>query len=433
MNKKRINEFLENIENIYNLHPKITDNEIYSLLVRLDNKDDHKSINDNFDYWIDYYQDKENINCFCDKNNPFFCQFQNGKWESNDYTIKLYIPIKYDYIKDDIKIIFDYLSKENIIHRAKVSSTMRNDNLIIRLTTIRDTKKVIDFINNSNLNNHLLETNPFIFTYNGIGLVMDNNISYNLEISKIIYNYLLSRKLFKQSIKPNYQAFYNFVYNCYKDTNDDTLKMIYDLLYSSLSDNYDIYEFYDKVSLYQGNITLLFESLLATRNKYRKNEQAVNSLLMLIKGDYRGITRKNNYRHKLYYMMDSETIRRTICNVAGFTKDSIITDEILSNFLKELNRYSLSGTLSRSIAYAVRITLLKIDKLNNKDALSLVKTYLETGNQYLFTRDNGARELVISKTNKDDLIVDLYDELGFDLTIDELANIIVSKIDFEEE
>ena len=154
---------------------------------------------------------------------------------------------------------------------------------------------------------------------------------------------------------------------------------------------------------------------------------------MLIKGNYAGVTRKNNYRHKLYYMMDSETIRRTICNVAGFNKDSVITDEILSKFLKELNRYSLSGTLSRSIVYAVRTTLVKLDKLDELEAYNLAKTYLETGNQYLFTRDNGARELVISKTNKNDLIADLKQELGFDLTIDELAKIIVSKIDFEEE
>ena len=209
--------------------------------------------------------------------------------------------------------------------------------------------------------------------------------------------------------------------------------MIYDLLYSSLDNNYNINDFYDKVSLYQGNITLLFESLLATRNKYHKNEQAVSSLLMLIKGNYGGVTRKNNYRNKLYFYMDSEMIRRTICSVGGFPKDSVITDEILSQFLKELNRYSLSGTLSRSIAYAIRTTLVKIDKLNELEALNLAKTYLESGNQYLFTRDNGARELVISKTNKDDLIVDLLEELGNDLTVDELAKIIVSKIDFEEE
>ena len=282
MNKKRINEFLENIEYIYDLQyktkNKMTDNEVYSWLVRIDNNSDHKSINEHFNEWMNYYEDKDNIECFIDTNYPFFLQFYNGEWESNDYTIKLYIPIDYQFIKEGVILLFDYLSNENITHHSKVCSTMRNDNVIVRLTNIRDTKKVIDFINNSEINNHLLDTNPFTFTYNGIGLVMDNNLSYNLEISKVIYNYLLSRKLFKQSDKPNYQEFYNFVYNCYKDTNDDTLKMIYDLLYSSLDNNYNINDFYDKVSLYQGNITLLFESLLATRNKYHKNEQAVSSL-----------------------------------------------------------------------------------------------------------------------------------------------------------
>ena len=208
--------------------------------------------------------------------------------------------------------------------------------------------------------------------------------------------------------------------------------MIYDLLYSSLDKNYTINDFYDKVSLYQGNVTLLFESLLATRNKYHKNEQAVQSLLMLIKGDYRGITRKNNYRTRLYYYMDSETIRRTIASVASFPKDSEITDEILSCFLKELNRYSLSGTLSRSIAYAIRTTLIKINKFNYDEAYNLCNSLLDSGNFYLLTRDNGARELVLSKTNKDDLIIDLQQELGFDLKITELVELILSKIDFDE-
>ena len=57
----------------------------------------------------------------------------------------------------------------------------------------------------------------------------------------------------------------------------------------------------------------------------------------------------------------------------------------------------------------------------------------ETGNHYLFTRDNGARELIISKTNKNDLINDLKGEFNEDLTINELVDLIVSKIDFEEE
>jgi hypothetical protein len=111
----------------------------------------------------------------------------------------------------------------------------------------------------------------------------------------------------------------------------------------------------------------------------------------------------------------------------------VITQEILFCFLKELNRYSLSGTLSRSIAYATRVTLSKINKLNVDEATSLVKTYLETGNHYLITRDNGARELILSKTNKEDLINDLKGEFNEELTIDELTQLIVSKIDFEEE
>ena len=276
----------------------------------------------------------------------------------------------------------------------------------------------------------LLELNPFIFNYHGIGLVMDNNLSYNDEVAKVIYNYILSRKIFRQADKPNYREFYNFVYNCYKDSKDNNLKMIYDFFYASLDKDYDILDFYDKVSLYQGNPTLLFESLLATRNKYRKNEQAVNSLLLLLKGNYSGITRKNNYRKRLYNYMDSEMIKRTICSMVNRDKDSEITDEILSLFLKELNRYSLSGTLSRSIAYAILKTLAKLDKCNKDDARKLIKTLLETKNIYLLTRDNGARDLVLSKTNKDNLTLDLCEELG-NIDLDKMVDKIISVMEFD--
>ncbi len=404
----------------------LSNNEVYSWLVKLDNSDDHKKID--FNYWIDYYREKDNINCFCDNN--FFLEFRNGRWESNDNKIKLYIPLKYHDIKEGLIKILDYLSQNNISYIAKITKYMRTDNIIICLDNIRDVKSIIEYIDNSIVHEMLLELNPFIFNYHGIGLVMDNNLSYNDEVAKVIYNYILSRKIFRQADKPNYREFYNFVYNCYKDTKDNNLKMIYDFFYASLDKDYDILDFYDKVSLYQGNPTLLFESLLATRNKYRKNEQAVNSLLLLLKGNYSGITRKNNYRKRLYEYMDSDMIKRTICSMVNRDKDANITDEILSLFLKELNRYSLSGTLSRSIGYAVYKTLIKIDKYNKEEARNIINTLLETGNIYLITRSDGARDLVLSKTNKDDILNDLYEELG-KLSNDEIADRIIEKMEFE--
>lgn len=430
MNKKRINSFLENMEYMYNeregTNIPLSNNEVYSWLVKLDSSDDHKKID--FNYWIDYYKGKDNINCFCDNN--FFLEFRNGRWENNDNKIKLYIPLKYHDIKEGLIKILDFLSDSNISYISRITKYMRTDNIIVCLDNIRDVKSLIEFIDNSIVHDMLLEINPFTFTYHGIGLVMDNNLSYNDEVAKVIYNYILSRKLFRQSDKPNYREFYNFVYNCYKDSKDNNLKMIYDLFYASLDKDYDILDFYDKVSLYQGNPTLLFESLLATRNKYHKNEQAVNSLLLLLKGNYSGITRKNNYRKRLYEYMDSEMIRRTICSMVNRDKDSEITEEILSLFLKELNRYSLSGTLSRSIGYAVFKTLIKIDKYNINDSKKLIKTLLETKNVYLLTRDNGARDLVLSKTNKDNLTLDLSLELG-NISIDEMVDKIINVMEFD--
>ena len=52
MNKKRINEFLENMEEMYdsriNTDLPLSQNEIYSWLVRINSIDDHKDISELF-------------------------------------------------------------------------------------------------------------------------------------------------------------------------------------------------------------------------------------------------------------------------------------------------------------------------------------------------------------------------------------------------
>ena len=103
-------------------------------IVRLDNSDDHKDLSDFFTYWLDYYEDKNNIDCYYD--NKFYCILQNGEWNSNDYNVKLYIPFKYHDIKEGVIKIFDYLEDNNINHYSKITKYMRNDSVIIRLKSI---------------------------------------------------------------------------------------------------------------------------------------------------------------------------------------------------------------------------------------------------------------------------------------------------------
>ena len=69
-------------------------------------------------------------------------------------------------------------------------------------------------------------------------------------------------------------------------------------------------------------------------------------------------------------------------------------------------------------------------KYNKEEARNLINTLLETGNIYLITRSDGARDLVLSKTNKDDILNDLYEELG-KLSNDEIADKIIEKMEFE--
>ena len=48
----------------------------------------------------------------------------------------------------------------------------------------------------------------------------------------------------------------------------------------------------------------------------------------------------------------------------------------------------------------------------------------------LLTRDNGARDLVLSKTNKDNLTLDLCEELG-NIDLDKMVDKIISIMEFD--
>lgn len=173
-----------------------------------------KNISGEFDGWINYFKDTENISVFVDLRYEYFCQFVNrGSNSTGAYNkIKLYIPLDEEHIVDGAKKIFDFLAKENIVHVSKIGSHIRFDDIVIRVDTQEDADKVINFVNNdSYIKSGLLPSSPFAITANGVALAWDGNLSYNKVTASWISDYINWERENNNLDNVGYSRFYAFI------------------------------------------------------------------------------------------------------------------------------------------------------------------------------------------------------------------------------
>lgn len=180
-----IQEFLNKILWMSKSGNEITSNVVYSQLAFYEQGNTNPVFKSNyFSKWIDDYKNVSNIDVEYIRERPHFLWFENGKIKGNE--VKLYIPIKEEYMDLDQFKIFNFLAKSNIEHQSKISSKVRNDNLVIRVNNLDDAGKVISFVYNNIDKNHLMKTNPFLPNIDGVGMAMDNNYSYNFTVAEVI-------------------------------------------------------------------------------------------------------------------------------------------------------------------------------------------------------------------------------------------------------
>lgn len=191
---KKINDFLNYILNIAISNPnfEMTDGAIYGELTRIGvtNYDRYYDVNTNFQYWMDKFATKENINVFCSDRWNYFCQFTNLSDEKCRTNYKLYVPLKSSGILKGTEILFNYLAENDIKHVSKVGSKIRNDDVVIRVYNVEDATKVASFINsNEYIKANLIEPSPFMLSDGNIGYATDADISYSDQVSNYIYGY----------------------------------------------------------------------------------------------------------------------------------------------------------------------------------------------------------------------------------------------------
>lgn len=398
---------------------------------------------DMFVRWMKYFESVENINVFCSPHWRYFCQFVNCKVDTSD-CIKMYIPVDYDHIEKAAEKIFDFLAKNKIDHVSKIGSEIRFDDIVIRLNSKEDAKKLQKFINNDKyIQEGMFKGNAFVFSSNGVNYAYDGNTSYNMCLAQFISIYM-NNVLNNKSCTiddVNCESFYRYIDRLSKDLNCDrylsglghhTSKedayLILNLIKLSLTSDKidDFYKFVDMVKNNESrkklrnairnnvdvfDINELFKSddfvdkeelfddvILTTMKKYpmgydkdNKNISGYNYINSFLKGNYRGITRDKGLRDKVKNNLSQEDCFE------------IVSDNIPGN------------NINKKMYNYIRVIMLNniIDSIVSKYSYKgflMIKKYIRTGNIVSITKNGGARTLATSLKASD--IRDLFRELN---------------------
>lgn len=426
-----MNKYLRYLDKMYQNNPTLDERGFYSLLIYYNIE--NKKINHYFDRWIKRFAEHKNISVFVDNNWRYFCQFVNYDDNTYDKLIKLYIPLKEECIYKGANLIFDYLERIGIKHLSKIGSDQRNDDIVIRVNSVNDAKTIINFVkDNKFLKKALLPTNPFTFNQDGVGLALDGDLSYNSELSKMLYRYISDRK--KQNIQtpPNVEEFSNYLYDVLINTKNRDLFIIYKTIYANIvKSEFGFNNYVDLVNEYQNNQELIFKALITTKKKYDE-KQMLSALFGMLDEDYSFITNDSLMRDNARKYLSSNQVISIINQVCGYNKNRMIDKNAIAEFINCVEAYEKEQ--NEKYSYIIANAVKETAKKNGYDDIGKIKSliiqFLFTKEIRLFTRDNSARESIekiIYTVN--DINEALRQELGLnnEARVYEITNAIIRK------
>lgn len=195
-----INDFIKLIVNEHNVNGKdYSEDEIYYVLKYIGIKKDKSLVNDIEKFYQDFLNSLNNSLVKYDErklgsneNTTHYIGFYTDKKADYLEAIKVYFPVKYEYMISALKTVFLYLIRNNIMATVKFHVKATNEGIVIRFYNRSDVKPFIDYCNNSFILADLLEpVNPFIPKVHGIGIVQDDNTisSYNETLASMLFEY----------------------------------------------------------------------------------------------------------------------------------------------------------------------------------------------------------------------------------------------------
>lgn len=126
------------------------------------------------------------------ENATHYIGFYVSQKANHEEAIKVYFPVKYEYIISALKTVFLYLIRNSIKATVKFHVKATNEGIVIRFYDKKDVMPFVNYCNNNfDLKEILEPLNPFIAGVHGIGLVVDDNTvnSYNGTLSDMLMEY----------------------------------------------------------------------------------------------------------------------------------------------------------------------------------------------------------------------------------------------------
>lgn len=208
----KIDKFLKELQEL-SKETRLSPDRIYTILsyYSIPYDEQNISIENYFDRFINNFRNVPNANVFVDTNWSYFCQFTNDPTGSMYDTnpIKIYVPLRKEYLEENVNKIIMFMAKNNIVHRSKLAKKVRADDLVLRVRDKNDADKVINYINSTIHKEDLYECNPFCISEGSVGLTMDRYMSYNEILSKYLCLYISS--IYYKNEVASYESFKNFM------------------------------------------------------------------------------------------------------------------------------------------------------------------------------------------------------------------------------
>lgn len=338
--QREIEEFLENVKKLSLIDQTILNNRnIYDMLRFYGIKDNDKEngqakdVRYFFDKWSKRFQDKmfhkHNFQTYRFPDQKFWGIKSKKETNDDNKWIKIYLAIDSNHLDKSVDKLINFLDKNNDFeYDMKVAGKIRSDNIVIRIKSEEDAKKIIDFISNDNyISEGKNKQNPFMPNTNDIGKIHDAEGSYNDFIANFICEYL------KKTTSTSYSSFIEYLKN--QVPHFTYLKDME--TYFGYKNTYGQNKKEDSKSQENNNslnnqlllnkIDALYQASYQTYLKYQREGNGYNQLDSAIKQailnhDFRFFTNENNVRNNLINTVSANEVKNLILLTLGLDINS---------------------------------------------------------------------------------------------------------------
>lgn len=441
-NLERINNILNYFKGIVkeNENITITEDMVYDYLMRYGVPADefNKNTTEFFKGWKGECRKLENIKDL-DMDSSVFCLFSDEEEKIANCTnpIKLYIPIKYSHINESVNKLLAFFSKKKMPFEMKIANKVRTDDIIVRLNSLEDVNKFLNFIKyNDYINEGLLKPNPFCYQEESISLTNDGSISYIQVTASYISKYINSNKDNIDEIKLH--KFYNYIIDCYKDmfvnyTNfgiltvpgkgfdfDENDLIAYqnstELLLKASEEGFNKDDFKEHIEecgnskdiekrKKQYNTLSTLINYIGYQSQKMSVEEALNRLdLYLETGNESYISNTGSTRTSMYLLNFRFELKNLLENKGMNLIDFYESLNVEPSKFEKLNDDSLIKLENDTKNIIDQIIELTKEQLDLEKITETLQLYIATGDYNLITRKNNLRELVVTSNLKNNLL-----------------------------